>query len=102
MDIQTRRRGQLVFYSSIAEAHSAWVSNSDIEKISWTDSSGIRQMWIPHTKGTLHQDFENHLCSLNINYRDTGNNSKWWYLNTEEGVVSRVIPDASFVHQFCR
>lgn len=100
-EIQTRCLGHLEHYSSIAEAYNAWLLNPEIEKISWTDASGQRQIWRPLVKGSMTPETERYLSSLSLNYRDTENGTIWWYLQPMDRIIE-VTPNASFVHRFCR
>ena len=102
MEVQTRCQGHLEYYSSVAEAYSAWLANPDIEKISWTDITGFRQIWRPLIKGEQTPEIEAFLCSLNLNYRDTEDGSKWWYLQPLGERILEVTPDASFSYRLCR
>jgi hypothetical protein len=102
MEVQTRYAGHLDYYSSVADAYTAWLANPQIEKISWTDETGNRQLWRPFVKGELSPETETFLCSLSLNYRDSEMGGKWWYLQSLEATILEVTPDASFSYRFCR
>lgn len=108
MEVQTRYAEHLDYYSSVADAYRAWLANPLIGQISWTNESGIRQLWHPFVKGELSPETETFLCSLSQNYRDSAMGGKWWYLQPLgvtiqplEVTILEVTPDASFSCRFC-
>jgi hypothetical protein len=101
MEIQTRCRGYLEYYNSIADAYNAWRLNPDIEKISWTDNTGNRQIWRPHIKGSQSPEIEAHLNGLSLNYRDTENGTLWWYLQLDIDILE-ITTNSGFYARFCK
>jgi hypothetical protein len=101
MDVQTRCSGFLENFSRIYDAYVAWSLNPDIEKISWTDPDGSRQIWCPFKKGSFTPEVEAHLCSISYNYRDTYDDSIWWYKQPDFGVIQEVTTNAGFYARFC-
>lgn len=101
MDVQTRCAGMTENFPTVQDAYNAWSVNPDIEKISWTNPDGSREIWRPFKKGSLSPEVEEHLCSISLNYRDSNHDSKWWYKQPDFGAIQEVTTDAGFRARFC-
>jgi hypothetical protein len=101
MAVQTRSRGFLQYFDTVAEAYEAWKADPSIEKISWDDSNETYQLWRPLTKGTSSLADEAHLYSISQNYKDAPFGTKWWYPQPLGASIQEITSDTNFRNRFC-